>query len=86
MNRTFNYQSKHPLLPGQGGMTLIELMIGLVVGLIILLGIIQTMMVSKSASMSRQSMSAIAENARFVFEFMNRDIRMAGYEWVPRKT
>lgn len=66
---------------GQQGMSLIELMIGLVVGLIILLGIVQTMMVSKSASISRQSMSAIAENARFAFEFMSRDIRMAGYEY-----
>jgi prepilin-type N-terminal cleavage/methylation domain-containing protein len=66
---------------GQQGMSLIELMIGLVVGLIILLGIVQTMMVSKSASMSRQSMSAIAENARFAFEFMSRDLRMAGYEY-----
>ncbi|MBA4501302.1 PilW family protein [Marinobacterium marinum] len=64
----------------QNGVSLIELMIGLVVGTVILFGIIETMLVSKSASQTQQSMSAIAENARFAFEFMHRDLRMAGYE------
>ena len=65
----------------QRGVSLIELMIGLVVGTVILFGIIETMLVSKSASQTQQSMSAIAENARLAFEFINRDLRMAGYDW-----
>lgn len=62
----------------QRGMSLVELMIGLVVGLILLGGVIQTLLVSKEASKGRQSMATITENARFVFEFMGRDLRMAG--------
>lgn len=62
----------------QQGMSLVELMVGLVVGLILLGGVIQTLLVSKEASSSRQSMAAITENARFIFEFMGRDLRMAG--------
>lgn len=67
-----------PLLPSQQGMSLVELMVGLVVGLILLGGVVQTLLVSKEASKGRQSMAAITENARFVFEFMGRDMRMAG--------
>lgn len=62
----------------QNGMSLIELMVGLVIGLILIGGVIQTLLVSKEASKGRQSMATISENARFVFEFMARDMRMAG--------
>lgn len=62
----------------QRGLSLIELMIGLLVGLILLGGVLQTMLASKEASSARQSMAVITDNARFLFDFMGRDLRMAG--------
>lgn len=62
----------------QKGLSLIELMIGLLVGLILLGGVLQTMLASKEASSARQNMAAITDNARFLFEFMARDLRMVG--------
>lgn len=62
----------------QAGLSLIELMIGLVVGLVILGGVLQTMLASKEASSARQSMATITDNARFLFDFMGRDLRMTG--------
>lgn len=62
----------------QRGLSLIELMIGLLVGLILLGGVLQTMLASKEASSARQSMAVVTDNARFLFDFMARDLRMAG--------
>lgn len=62
----------------QQGLSLIELMVGLVIGLILLAGVAQTMLASKEASSSRQNLSVITENARFLFDYMSRDLRMAG--------
>lgn len=65
-------------LADQKGLSLIELMIGLLVGLILLGGVLQTMLASKEAASARQNMAAITDNARFLFEFMARDLRMVG--------
>lgn len=62
----------------QKGLTLIELLIAMVIGIVLLGGIIQTMLASKEASATRQSISTITDNARFLFDFMARDLRMAG--------
>lgn len=67
----------------QQGLSLVELLIGLLIGLILLGGVLQTMLASRDASSARQGMATITENARFLFEFMGRDLRMAGrgYDW-----
>lgn len=65
-------------LPRQYGLSLIELMLGMLIGLILLGGIIQTMLASKQAGETQRSMSAITDDARFLFDFMARDLRMAG--------
>ncbi|PSL15854.1 prepilin-type N-terminal cleavage/methylation domain-containing protein [Marinobacterium halophilum] len=62
----------------QRGFSLVELMIAMIIGLVLLGGIIQTMLASKEASATRQSISTITDNARFLFDFMARDLRMAG--------
>jgi type IV pilus assembly protein PilW len=62
----------------QRGVSLIELMIGMVIGLVLLGGILQTMLASKEAAATRQSISTITDNARFLFDFMARDLRMGG--------
>lgn len=62
----------------QAGLSLVELMIGMVIGLVLLGGVMQTMLASKEASTARQSMATVTDNARFLFEFMARDLRMTG--------
>jgi|GEM_PF-2397126 len=65
-------------LDRQQGLSLIELMIGLLIGLILLGGVLQTMLASREASTARESMAIITDNARFLVEFLGRDLRMAG--------
>jgi hypothetical protein len=58
-------------------------MIGMVIGLVLLGGILQTMLASKEAAATRQSISTITDNARFLFDFMARDLRMGGRKFDP---
>lgn len=62
----------------ESGLSLVELMIGMLIGLILLGGVVQTLLVSKEAQRSRDNMAVVTDNARFLFEFMARDLRMAG--------
>jgi prepilin-type N-terminal cleavage/methylation domain-containing protein len=72
------YTAKLVAYNRQQGLSLIELMIGLLIGLILLGGVLQTMLASKEASIARQNMVVITENARFLVDFLGRDLRMAG--------
>jgi len=63
----------------QQGVSLVELMIALVVGLILMLGITQVFIASHSASRLSEGVSRAQENGRFALEFLERDIRMAGH-------
>ena len=65
--------------PRQYGITIVELMIALVVSSIILIGVATVYTSSKRAYKIQEEMSRLQENARFGFEFMVRDVRMAGY-------
>lgn len=82
MNRDKRSNTSYTPHPGvasrQQGVSLVELMIGLLIGLVLLGGVLQTMLASREASTARQSMSTITDNARFLFEFLGRDLRMAG--------
>ncbi|UTW11243.1 PilW family protein [Marinobacterium rhizophilum] len=62
----------------QGGMSLIELMVSLLIGLVLVLGVVQALMMSRSALVSQASMAAISENARVSFELMRRELRLTG--------
>ena len=63
----------------QRGLGLIELMIGMLLGLMLLGGVIMVYSSSAEVKRSRMAMSAIADSARFALEHMNRQLRMAGY-------
>lgn len=73
MSRAFN-SPRH-----QAGVSLVELMIALVIGLALMLGVIQVFSASREASQLAQGNAAVQENARFALEFLQRDIRMAGH-------
>ncbi|WP_313348739.1 PilW family protein [Stenotrophomonas sp.] len=63
----------------QAGMSLIELMIALVIGLILMLGITQVFIASHSASRLSEGVARAQESGRFALDFLERDIRMAGH-------
>lgn len=63
----------------QKGLTLIELMIALVLGLLLVAGTIQVFVSNKQTARVTEAHSRIQENARFALEILSRDIRAAGY-------
>ncbi|CAM5402973.1 PilW family protein [Thauera mechernichensis] len=68
-----------PSLRRQLGMTIVELMISMTIGLVIL-GAVGALFINvQHSARNADSMSRIQENARFAVELMARDIRMAGY-------
>ncbi|WP_411850554.1 PilW family protein [Stenotrophomonas sp. LGBM10] len=72
--------SRAPTLPrAVAGISLIEVMVAMVIGLVLMLGVIQVFTASREASQLAQGTARAQENARFALEFLQRDIRMAGH-------
>ena len=63
----------------QYGLSLVELMIAITLGLILLTGVMQVFLSSKTVFSTQQALSRIQETGRLGIEFISRDIRMAGY-------
>ncbi|WP_062061027.1 PilW family protein [Cellvibrio sp. OA-2007] len=63
----------------QAGLSLIELMIAITLGLILMAGVVQVFLSSKTVFSTQQAMSRIQETGRLAVDFMARDIRMAAY-------
>ncbi len=61
------------------GVTLIELMVALSIGSFLMIGAITVFMQSRTAFRVTESVSRLQENARFVLDAMEPDIRMASY-------
>ncbi len=66
-------------LARQGGVSLIELMIAMTIGLVIVVTIGYAYLGAKASFRSQEATSSMQVNARFAFEFMGQDIRMAGF-------
>lgn len=64
---------------GSRGLTLIELMISMALGLFLIAGAIQVLMSSKQTYQLNRDLSWMQENARFAIDLLTNDIRMAGY-------
>jgi type IV pilus assembly protein PilW len=62
----------------QKGMTIVELMVAMVLGLVIIGGVISVLLANKRSFSSNEGLSQIQETARTAFELMARDIRQAG--------
>jgi len=67
----------------QQGMTLVEIMIALLLGAFLLAGVMQIFLSTKRTYQMQENMSRLQENGRFAMEFLNRDIRMAGFRCWP---
>ena len=63
----------------QAGLSLIELMIAMVIGLVLILGLVQVFGASRQAYQLSQGIARNQENGRFAVDFLSRDLRMAGH-------
>ncbi|UVK87668.1 prepilin-type N-terminal cleavage/methylation domain-containing protein [Pseudomonas sp. B21-051] len=62
----------------QQGFGLIEMLIALALGLIIVLGVVQTFLAAKNTYVSQNTAAAMQEDARFVLSKMIQELRMVG--------
>lgn len=63
----------------QKGLSLVELMVAITISLILLAGVIQIFLSSKTSYRLLEATSRVQENGRFAIDFLNKDIRMAGF-------
>ena len=63
----------------QQGLSLVELMIAITLGLVLSAAVIQVFMASRSSYRVQESLSLIQESARFAMDYIGREVRMAGY-------
>jgi type IV pilus assembly protein PilW len=75
-----------PLHKTMCGVTLIEMMISLTIGLMIIAGIGYAYLGTKQNFRSQDVLSRMQEGARTAFEIMAKDIRMAGFTGCPRNS
>lgn len=67
----------------QRGVSLVELMIAMAVGLLLLAGTMQIFSSSQATNHIQQALSRNQEAGRFAVQFLSRDVRMAGYTGCP---
>jgi type IV pilus assembly protein PilW len=63
----------------QSGMSLIELMVAITIGLMLSIVAAQAYMSASSAQSSQTDLTRIQESARFTFDLVGREARLAGY-------
>lgn len=62
-----------------GGMTLVELLVALAIGSFLMLGAVTVFMQGRSTFRTNETIARLQENARFVLDAIEPDIRMASY-------
>ena len=63
----------------QNGLSLVELMVGLALGLVLMVGVLQVFLASRQTYASNDAMARLQENGRFGLEFIASSARLAGY-------
>jgi len=63
----------------QRGLSIIELMIALLLGLLLMGGVLQLFLSSKRTYLTNAALSQVQESGRFALEFLAYDLRNAGY-------
>ena len=64
----------------QSGLSLIELMVAIVIGLILLSGVFTIFMSNKQSYRVQENMGRVQENGRFAIDIMARTLRMTGWQ------
>jgi type IV pilus assembly protein PilW len=68
------------------GYTLIELMVAMLLGLFLITGLVQIFITSKQSYRMQETLSRLQESGRFALEFIDRDVRMAGFRGCASKS
>ena len=63
----------------QCGLTLVELMVAMVLGLLLMGGVLQMHTANRQTTRVSEGVSRIQENARYAIAMIQREVRMAGY-------
>jgi type IV pilus assembly protein PilW len=63
----------------QSGLSLIELMVALALGVVLILGLTQVFGSVRASFGAAEGLSRVQENSRFALEFLKRDVRMASH-------
>ena len=63
----------------QRGLTLVELLVAIVMGLVLLGGVATVFVANKQTYRVQDALARVQENGRFAMTFLTRDIRQAGY-------
>jgi type IV pilus assembly protein PilW len=70
---------KPTVLPRQSGVSLIELMVALVIGLFLILGAVTVYSQSRNTYRTIEAVARLQETARYAFDVLEPDVRMASY-------
>jgi type IV pilus assembly protein PilW len=63
----------------QRGMSLVEIMIALIIGLFLIGGVVQMYVANRSTYHFTNAISRVQENGRFALDYISEDLRMAGF-------
>ncbi len=63
----------------QTGLSLVELMIAMLLGVVLMGGVIDVFLSSRTVFSTQQAISRVQESGRLAIEFISEDVRMAGY-------
>lgn len=67
-------------MPGrESGLSLVELMVSLTIGLILMVGVGYVYMGTRASFKQQDALARMQENARYVFEVLSNDLRMTGF-------
>lgn len=67
------------LLRNQSGMTLIEIMVAMLLGVFLIAGVLQIFIGSRQSYRLADGQSRLQENGRYALEIISHDLRLAGY-------
>lgn len=70
----------YPRLHRQSGFSLVEVMIGSIIGLLILMGVVMVYLSGSRTAATTEALSRVQESGRFGMHFLARDIRNAGFK------
>jgi type IV pilus assembly protein PilW len=65
-------------MPRQRGLTLVELMVALVLGMLVMVGVIQLFVGNKQTYRAQDGLARLQETGRFALFIMNKDLRAGG--------
>ena len=78
-NRTDSHGKGNQVLHRQHGVTLVELMIALAIGLLVTVAMLKVYVDASRMYRFNEGLARIQENGRFALEFIRRDARVAGF-------